>query len=113
MLARCTTGNGNDQNERAVEVTRFLPPPLHCPLPQNGSLFVRSFVRSFVVVDARLRAEREMERELPGRPTDQPVCALIDQHCCRIRLQRDGHIDWQSVSPGHNEACPSVRETVC
>lgn len=39
---------------------------------------------------------------LPG----QAVCVLIDQHCCRIRLQRDGHIDWQSVSPGRNEACP-------
>ncbi|KAF7379114.1 hypothetical protein HZH68_016959 [Vespula germanica] len=46
--------------------------------------------------------EREMERQLPS----QPVCVLIDQHCCRIRLLRDGHIDWQSVSAGHNEACP-------
>lgn len=47
----------------------------------------------------------EGEGEWGGLP-GQAVCVLIDQHCCRIRLQRDGHIDWQSVSPGRNEACP-------
>ena len=63
----------------------------------------RSVVRSLWMRDCeRNTAKRKMERGLPG----QAVCVLIDQHCCRIRLQRDGHIDWQSVSPGHNEACP-------
>jgi len=72
-------------------------------------LFVRS---SLWMRDCERNAKWNGSLPAPAGP-GQPVCALIDQHCCRIRLQRDGHIDWQSVSPGHNEACPSVRETVC
>lgn len=73
--AHRTTGSGNDQpgkreRQRAMEATRrFPPPPLpHGPLPQNGPFVVRWLV--VALVDARLRAEREMERELPA--TGQP-----------------------------------------
>lgn len=75
------------------------------PSPTGARFGAEWFVvRSLWMRDCeRNTVKRKMERGLAGR---QAVCVLIDQHCCRIRLQRDGHIDWQSVSPSHNEACP-------
>jgi len=72
VLVQYMTGNGNDQSERVVEVARFLSPLSAAAERFVVSSFVRSFVHSFVVVDARLRAEREMEREFPGL-TGRPV----------------------------------------
>lgn len=86
---------------------RSLRTPVHGPV-RNGRLFVvRCSMRDCVgrAEHGETRNGTEGEGAWGGLP-GQAVCVLIDQHCCRIRLQRDGHIDWQSVSPGRNEACP-------
>ena len=114
-----TIERGKGRGTREWQPER-VPSPTHTP-PRALAAWLRCrTVRCSFVVDARLRAEhgetqngtrgggvRRRRRMRRGRePPGQAVCVLIDQHCCRIRLQRDGHIDWQSVSPGHNEACP-------
>lgn len=101
-------GEGGRAEPTSSPLPRSVRTPVHGPV-RNGRLFVRSrcSMRDCVgrAEHGETRNGTEGEGEWGGLP-GQAVCVLIDQHCCRIRLQRDGHIDWQSVSPGRNEACP-------